>query len=96
MHQLKQDAEDFLGEEITSAVITVAAMIRFATTTWRARRDRSMTLGSVASSSRTMTASEVSSARSEPWRPIASPRLAAASAGGVVDAVADQQHGASG
>ena len=49
-------------------------------------------LGSVASSSRTITASAVSSARSEPCRPMRHAELGRGHGGGVVDAVADEQH----
>ena len=65
----------------TRAVMTVAANARLARTTRWARRDRSTALGSVARSSRTTIASAVSRARSEPRRPIAIPRCAAAMAG---------------
>ena len=62
-------------------VITVAAMTRFAVTSRRARRDMAITTGRPASSSRTVTASAVRSARSLPRRPIARPRSAVAIAG---------------
>src|ERR1700729_3171151 len=59
----------------------VVAMARLAITMRRARRDSAITAGSVARSSRTMTASAVSRARSDPARPIATPVCAAARAG---------------
>ena len=77
--------------QATRAVMMTAAMTRFAVTTRRARRDSAMTAGTVARSSRMMTASAVSRARSEPARPIATPVCGGGQGGGVVDAVADQQ-----
>ena len=67
--------------QITRAVMKAAAMARLAMTTRRARRESPMTAGTVASSSRTMTALAVSSARSDLARPIAMPVPAVARAG---------------
>lgn len=55
--------------------LNTPAITRFWTTSPRARRDSEITAGTVASSSRTTTASAVSSARSDPARPIATPVL---------------------
>lgn len=59
----------------------VAAMMRLAITTRRARRDRAMTAGMAVRSSRTTMASAACRVRSEPAPPIAIPVCAAARAG---------------
>lgn len=65
---------------VTRTVMKVAAMARFAMTNRWARFEIAISDGRASSSSRTMMASAVSRARSEPCRPIAIPVLAAAMA----------------
>lgn len=70
-----------MRSQAARTTMNVAAMVRLAMTRRRARRAKAMTAGMVERSSRVMTASAVSRARSDPARPIATPTVAAVMAG---------------